>query len=230
LDAALLAIVTPYFSGFWLYATNPTNVALMMIILSVVGIVTFSLLTFYLVIRHWGMLKSSQKESTVDIYSHTNLPPIKEMLSGVNRTIHFLGITLESLNHVIPSIETLLRDNKRVRILVCDPATNLMPEIERLVVSKNTAQRIEATVAMLNQMNNDYKNNLEIRMYREIPTQGMIIVDPDTDSAYMHVEPYPPMTAQEYRRIIKITHREHGNLFEMYWSAYNRLWNHLGTN
>jgi hypothetical protein len=197
-------------------------------IILIIGIITASIFTAYLFMRRWGMLKRFQKETSVDVFSHTNLPLLKEMFSGVDRTVHLLGITLESPNHIIPSIETLLRDNKRVRVLICDPDTRIMPEIERLVASVNTGQRIEATIAMLNQISVN-KNNLEIRKYKEIPTHSMIIVDPDTDSGYMHVEPYPPMTAQEHRRIIKITQHEQGNLFEMYWNAYNSLWNFLGT-
>jgi hypothetical protein len=230
LDLVLLAILSPYVVDVWAYITNPSVGLGFRVIIFIVGIVAFALFTFYLLLRRWGMLKSVQKETSVDVYSHSSLAPFEDILSRVNRTVHLLGITLESLNRVIPSIEVLLRDNKHVRILICDPQSHIMPEIERLVVSVNTTQRIEATIAMLNQMSGrlDHvqKNNLEIRTYREVPTHSLIIVDADADSAFMQVEPYPPMTAQQYRRIFRIT-REQDNIFQLYWNSFNSLWNHV---
>lgn len=145
-------------------------------------------------------------------------------------TIRLLGITLEGLSSKVPLIENLLRNNKHVRVLICNPKSHIISEIERLVVSSNTSQRIEGTLGMLDQMrtnlNETKKNNLELRMYDDIPSHSMIIVDPDTSSSFMQIEPYPQLTAQQYRRIFKISQREQGNIFELYWNAYNILWSH----
>lgn len=180
--------------------------------------------------RRWGMLKSIQKETSVDVYSHSNLPSLDDIFTKVDRTIHLLGITLEGLSPKVPLIENLLRNNKHVRVLICDPSSHIISEIERLVVSSNTSKRIEGTLGMLDQMRNSLngtqRNNLELKKYDDIPSHSMIIVDPDTSSAFMQVEPYPPLTAQQYRRIFKLSQREQGNIFEMYWNAYNSLWSH----
>jgi hypothetical protein len=230
LDLVLLAILTPYVSDVWAYITSPTVALGFRVIIFVIGIVAFALFTFYLLMRRWGMLKSVQKETSVDVFSHSNLPTLEDIFAKVDRTIHLLGITLESLGSKIPLVENLLRNNKHVRILICDPKSKIMPAIESLVVSSNTSQRIDGTLGMLEQMRNTLsdtqKNNLEIKKYNEIPSHSMIIVDPDTSSAFMQVEPYAPMTAQQYRRIFKISQREQGNIFELYWNAYNSLWNH----
>jgi hypothetical protein len=100
------------------------------------------------------MLKSVQKETTVDVFSHSNLPSL-DIFSKVDRTIHLLGITLESLSSKMPLVENLLRNNKRVRILICDPKSQIMSEIEKLVVSSNTSQRIYGTLGMLSQMRSE---------------------------------------------------------------------------
>ncbi|MGB7958660.1 MAG: hypothetical protein WCF46_02095, partial [Nitrososphaeraceae archaeon] len=191
LDLVLLAILSPYVADVWAYISNPSVGLGFRVIIFIVGIVAFALFTFYLLMRRWGMLKNVQKETTVDVFSHSNLPTLEDIFAKVNRTIHFLGITLESLGPKIPLIENLLRNNKRVRILICDPKSRILPEIEKLVVSSNTSQRIDGTLGMLEQMSNTLnetqKNNLEIRKYNEIPSHSMIIVDPDTSSAFMQV-------------------------------------------
>jgi hypothetical protein len=106
----------------------------------------------------------------------------------------------------------------------------MISELEWLVVSSNTSQRIEGTLGMLDQMrtnlNETQKNNLELRTYDDIPSHSMIIVDPDTSSSFMQIEPYPQLTAQQYRRIFKISQHEQRNIFELYWNAYNILWSH----
>jgi hypothetical protein len=138
-------------------------------------------------------------------------------------TIHLLGITLEDLSSKVPLIENLLRNNKHVRVLICNPKSHIISEIEWLVVSSNTSQRIEGTLGMLDQMrtnlNETQKNNLELRTYYDIPSHSMIIVDPDTSSSFMQIEPYPQLTAQQYRRIFKISQHDQRNIFELYWNA-----------
>jgi hypothetical protein len=188
LDAVFLTILSPYISDIWRYITNPSLATGLKVIVFIVGIVAFAIFTFYLLMRRWGMLKGEQKETSVDVFSHSNLPRLEEIFSKVNRTVHLLGITLESLNPKIPTIEKILRNNKHVRILICHPKSPIMKEIEDLVVSTNTTSRIEATIAMLNNMreklDESQKNNLEIRTYSDIPTHSMIIVDPDTSSGF----------------------------------------------
>jgi hypothetical protein len=86
----------------------------------------------------------------------------------------------------------MLRDNRRIRILICDPNSTLMKEIESLAVSTNTSSRISATIAMLNNMRDKLeatqKNNLEFTTYNEIPTHSMIIVDAGTSSGFIQIE------------------------------------------
>jgi hypothetical protein len=64
-----------------------------------------------------GYVEGRDKETSVDVFSHSNLPSLDEIFSKVNRTIHLLGITLESLNPKIPNIEKILRNNKHVRMI-----------------------------------------------------------------------------------------------------------------
>jgi hypothetical protein len=119
-----------------------------------------------------------------------------------------------------------------VRILICDPNSKLMEPIENLVDSRNTSQRIEGTLGMLQQMRESIKlsekdkHNLEIRTYDVIPTHSMIILDPATDSiGVMQIEPYAYETAQEERGIFMILKRKQKKLFEVYSRAFNNMWN-----
>lgn len=225
IDLVLVVILTPYVSDVWAYIASPSYALGYRVIIFIIGVVGFALFTFYLLMRSWGMLRSVQKETSVDVYSHSNLPTLEDIFSKVDRTIHLLGRWSK-----VPLIENLLRNNKHVRVLICNPKSHIISEIERLVVSSNTSQRIEGTLGMLDQMrtnlNETQKNNLELRTYDDTPSHSMIIVDPDTSSSFMQIEPYPPLTAQQYRRIFKINQREQGNIFELYWNAYNSLWSH----
>ena len=114
LDLVLLAVLSPYVSDVWAYITSPSITLGYRVIIFIIGVVGFALFTFYLLMRRWGMLKSIQKETSVDVYSHSNLPSLDDIFTKVDRMIHLLGITLEGLSSKIPLIENLIRNNKRI--------------------------------------------------------------------------------------------------------------------
>jgi hypothetical protein len=82
---------------------------------------------------------------------------------------------------------------------------------------------------MLNKMRDglaEKKNNLQIKTYNAITTHSMIIIDPSSGRGSMKVEPYPFRTPQQYRRVFIISQQHQQNLFDVYWNAFNSLWDY----
>jgi hypothetical protein len=228
LDIILFTILSPYISDVWNYITNPTVGAAVRVFIFIIGIITFALFTFYLFLRHWGMLRGEKKETSVDAFTHTNVPDFEDIIPEVKNEIYMVGITLEGINHKIPTLEKALTKNRRGKILVCDPDTPLLEEIEMIVVSTKTTDRIKGTLGMLTQMQTrlgDKSHNVEIRTHKRMPTFSMIILDPNSDDGLMFFEPYVSNTPQQYRRIFRISKRDQSNIFEVYFNAFNDLWN-----
>jgi hypothetical protein len=159
----------------------------------------------------------------VIVYSHDDLPAWSELFEQTEHEIMIHGITLESLNHVRTSIEAAAKQDKKVRVLVCNTDTPFMDGIEKLVVSTSTTNRIQSAVDMLYQTrsslgSNDMRN-LEIKWHREIPTMSLVILD-----EVMQIEAYPYKTPQDKRKIFKIYRKDHMELFEVYRKAFGNLW------
>lgn len=233
IDAIFSTILGESAYNSWNVLLHPVVVSdYLRAIIIFVGIAALSVFTFYLFLRHYGMLIGHTKEASVEVYPHENLPRFQKIFSQAKKEIWLQGITLESLNHVIPAIESAIRQNKRVRILTCDPETPLMPEIENVVVSVKTVARISATLGMLRHMRDglgDSKNNMEIRVHRTIPTQSLIIVDQTAGSGFIQMEPYAYHIPQQNRRIFIISQEDQNNLFGVFCSAYDNAWNAATT-
>jgi hypothetical protein len=172
----------------------------------------------------------------VSMYSSaSNQPSWNELFTSTNNEICIQGITLESLNHVRPVIESALQQNKKIKLLYCNKDTQLMPKIEKLVVSTSTAVRIKSAIDMANDIrdalgNNDtVRSNFEIRWHNEIPTMSLVILDPRSEAGSMQIEPYPYKTSQGDRKVFIIKQVEHPEIFGAYRGAFDKLWNDAHT-
>jgi hypothetical protein len=177
--------------------------------------------------------------------SISTLPPVSmysshqlswnELFALTNNEICIQGITLESLNHVRPTIENALQQNKKIKLLYCNKDTQLMPKIEKLVVSTGTAIRIRSAIDMANDirdaLGNDHtaRSNFEMRWHDEIPTMSLVIVDPRSDAGSIQIEPYPYKTPQGDRKLFIIKQVEHPEIFGAYRGAFDKLWNDAHT-
>lgn len=172
----------------------------------------------------------------VSMYSNASKQPSwNELFALTNNEICIQGITLESLNHVRPTIENALQQNKKIKLLYCNKDTQLMPKIEKLVASTSTAVRIKSAIDMANDIrdalgNDDItRSNFEMRWHDEIPTMSLVIVDPRSDSGTMQIEPYPYKTSQGDRIPFIIKQVENQEIFGVYRGAFDKLWNDAHT-
>jgi hypothetical protein len=164
------------------------------------------------------------KETIIDVYDQNDLPSWSELFRNTEREIVIQGVTVETLNRVRTSIESAVKQGKRVRILLCHPETPIMTEIETLVVSINTKSRIQSCVNMMYQTKDNLgssdKQNLEIKWHKQIPTMSLVIMDES-----MQIEPYTYNTPQDKRKKFKINRKDQRNLFDVYHKAFENLWN-----
>jgi hypothetical protein len=139
------------------------DLILISVVIACILWVIFSLL------RQW----KTHKESRLDVYTHSHLPgKIENYLNKSQDEIDFCEITLESLNHKIPSIQMALERGVTVRILLCDPESDYMEEIENVVDSSGTGLRVEGTLQMLvnklsKTISNSAKTKLEIKTFKK---------------------------------------------------------------
>jgi hypothetical protein len=71
---------------------------------------------------------------------------------------------------------------------------------------------------------NENKKKFQILTYKSIPTNTMIIVNPNDDSGFMQVEPYPYGIDREDRRVFRISKRRQEKLFLIYKESYEKMW------
>jgi hypothetical protein len=72
---------------------------------------------------------------------------------------------------------------------------------------------------------NESNGIIEIKTYNIIPTNTMIIVNPDDDSGFMQIEPYTYGIDREDRRVFTISKSSQKNLFDVYLNSYKKIWN-----
>jgi hypothetical protein len=182
------------------------------------------------IFRQWR----ARKESRLEVYKQTQLPnTVSKFFEKSEHDLYLCGITLQSLTHIISSIHKALEKEVTVRILICDPNSDYMAEIEEMVDSSGTSDRIDGTLKMLvdkimdsDMVSGEAKKKLEIKTYKKlVPTHSLIIVDPNHPKREMQIEPYPWGIAQENRRVMKISNsKNHKDLFDFYLESFNNIW------
>ena len=162
-----------------------------------------------------------KKEGIIEYYNRSGLQIPFEKLEKGKFEISLLGITLESLNQKIFSITNILK-NSKIRLLICNPNSPVLSEIEKMVNAKSLQSRIQDTISEIHTISNFH---LETRIYDFFPTQSMIIVESkDDDNSFIQLEPYSYGLYQEERRIYYITKNKNKKLFETYEKSYNKMW------
>lgn len=199
----------------------------LVLILAIVGCATVVVID---IIRQYKSLK----ESKIEVYKQTRLPnTVSRFFEKSEHDLYLCGITLQSLTHIIPSIQKALEKDVIVRILICDPKSDYMAEIEEMVDSRGTSDRIDGTLKMLidkimdsDKVSGDAKKKLEIKTFKKlVPTHSLIIVDPKHPKHEMQIEPYPYGIAQENRRVMKISNsKNHEELFNFYLESFGSIW------
>jgi hypothetical protein len=174
---------------------------------------------------------STLAESRIDVYLKKNLPKFEELFTRIKSEICILGITLESLRQLTPNIETALRSNIRIRVLILDSQFELMNRVEELISSSGLSQdtrTLETLELSKTQppLTAEQKANLMIRKHKQIPTHSIIIIDPHiSDFNYMQTEPYLFNIPSGERRVFIISRNKHPDLFSLYLRSFENLWN-----
>lgn len=81
-------------------------------------------------------------ECSVDAYLKRKLPRIEDLLSKATSEIYFMGLTLEALRQIVPSIAIALRSNRKIRVLLFEPNKDLTNKVEKLVATSNITEDI----------------------------------------------------------------------------------------
>jgi len=209
-----------------------TNVMAIGVVFAVIGATVFSVL----LLQRWRN-RDGEKETTIPFYRQSDLHRLSEFLSN-GTELYLVGITLQELQQISKTITDVLRKpDGKVAVLVCDPRHKFMKEIEQVVYNKKktaqplkTGEKIESTLAVLDNIKHDDSlsqsqiETLQIRTHHLIPTHTLLILDPNTDSAIMQVEPYPFGIDREERRVFKIRKNKHIELFNVYWKSFQNMW------
>jgi hypothetical protein len=161
----------------------PIRVDSLAVIALIIMVPTVAVLTV-LSVQEWRR-KQIKRETTVNVYSQSNLPKLSKLFAKA-RDIWLLGITLQELQQTTDTITKVLSNDGKVRILICDPDSELMNQIDTVVSSKKTKEKISSTLVELDELRNNLasrqKGNLEVRLHGLIPTHSLIIIDPTKDS------------------------------------------------
>ncbi len=163
-----------------------------------------------------------KKEGNIEFYARSGIQIPFDKLEKGKYKISLLGITLESLNQKIFSITNILK-NSEIQLLICNPNSSILSEIEKMVNASSLQSRIKNTLSEIKTINNP---QLQFKLYDFIPTHSMIIVeskDDDKDS-FIQLEPYSYGLYQEERRIYYITKKKNKKLFETYDKSYEKMW------
>lgn len=181
----------------------------------------------------WKKGKNKPKGIKLKVYRRNDLPRLADFLSQAKHQIDCVGISLESVSRGnYDTIKNALKRGVRIRLLIFDPQSQFIDDIENLVVSKNMREIIVGILGTLCRMKTELEPDkaelLEVKIYNVLPAFSMIAIDSDEELGIMHYDPYLAGTAQESRFIYEISKPKHNELFNTIFSTYRNLWN-VGT-
>jgi hypothetical protein len=166
--------------------------------------------------------RRNKKEGNIEFYNRSGIQIPFDKLENGKYKISLLGITLESLNQKIFSITNILK-NSEIQLLICNPNSPLLSDIEKMVNAKSLQSRIQNTISEINTISN---SQLKFKLYDFIPTHSMIIVESKDDdkNSFIQLEPYSYGLYQEERKIYYITKKKNKKLFKTYENSYDKMW------
>lgn len=211
-----LAVFEKYVADIIPYL-NPVDIAF--IAIAIIGVVII-----------WKKGKKKPKGIKLKVYRRNDLPRLADFLSQAKHQIDCVGISLESVSRGnYDTIKNALKRGVRIRLLIFDPQSQFIDDIENLVVSKNMREIIVGILGTLCRMKTelepDKAERLEVKTYNVLPAFSMIAIDSDEELGIMHYDPYLAGTAQESRFIYEISKPKHKELFDTIFSTYRNLWN-----
>lgn len=177
------------------------------------------------------ILKRESKEDTIDIFSKENVK-IFDILVSAKKEICIACVTLDqilSFNY-IEVFKNILKNNIKIKILICDPKSDLLDHIKYLTVYPKIDENLTLCLSRLCNMkiislSTKELANFEIRCYKTILTHNTITIDQDIESnGTILVEHFLFGIKSQNRKIIQLLKRKNHEIFDIYYKSFLKLW------
>lgn len=177
------------------------------------------------------ILKKDNKDDTIDIYSKENVK-IFDILVNSKREICIACVSLDqifSFNY-IEVFKSILKNSIKLKILLCDPHSDLLNHIKYLTVFPNIYESLTSCLSKLCNMkivslSTKELSNVEIRIYKTILPHNLIIIDRDIHgSGIILMEPYLFGIKPQNRKIYQIYKRKNQEIFDLHFKSFLKLW------
>ncbi|HJS63302.1 MAG TPA: hypothetical protein VJ767_00420 [Nitrososphaeraceae archaeon] len=177
------------------------------------------------------ILKKESKEDTIDIFSKENVK-IFDILVSAKKEICIACVTLDqifSFNY-IEVFKNILKNNIKIKILICDPKSDLLDHIKYLTVYPKIEENLTSCLSRLCNMkiislSTNELANFEIRCYKTILTHNTITIDQDIESnGTILVEHFLFGIKSQNRKIIQLLKRKNHEIFDIYYKSFLKLW------
>ena len=177
------------------------------------------------------ILKKENKDDSIDIFSKENVK-IFDYLVNSKREICIACISLDqifSFNY-IQVFKSILKNNIRIKILICDPQSDLLNHIKYLTVFPNIYESLTSCLSKLCNMkivslSTKELSYFEIRTFKTILPHNMIIIDRDSQSnGIIFLEPFLFGIKSTNRKVFQMYKRKNPEIFEIYFKSFLKLW------
>lgn len=177
------------------------------------------------------ILKKETREDAIDIFSKENVK-IFDILVSAKKEICIACVTLDqifSFNY-IEVFKNILKNNIKIKILICDPKSDLLDHIKYLTVYPKIDENLTSCLSRLCNMkiislSTKELANFEIRCYKTILTHNTITIDQDIESnGTILVEHFLFGIKSQNRKIIQLLKRKNHEIFDIYFKSFLKLW------
>lgn len=177
------------------------------------------------------ILKKETREGTIDIFSKENVK-IFDILVSAKKEICIACVTLDqifSFNY-IEVFKNILKNNIKIKILICDPKSDLLDHIKYLTVYPKIDENLTSCLSRLCNMkiislSTKELANFEIRCYKTILPHNTITIDQDIESnGTILVEHFLFGIKSQNRKIIQLLKRKNHEIFDIYYKSFLKLW------
>ena len=177
------------------------------------------------------ILKKETREDTIDIFSKENVK-IFDILVSAKKEICIACVTLDqifSFNY-IEVFKNILKNNIKIKILICDPKSDLLDHVKYLTVYPKIEENLTSCLSRLCNMkiislSTNELANFEIRCYKTILTHNTITIDQDIESnGTILVEHFLFGIKSQNRKIIQLLKRKNHEIFDIYYKSFLKLW------
>ena len=185
----------------------------------------------YVTSRIKDILKKESKEDTIEIFSKENVK-IFDILVSAKKEICIACVTLDqmfSFNY-IEVFKNILKNNIKIKILICDPKSDLLNHVKYLTVYPKIEENLTSCLSRLCNMkiislSTNELANFEIRCYKTILTHNIITIDQDIESnGTILVEHFLFGIKSQNRKIIQLLKRKNHEIFDIYYKSFLKLW------